>query len=237
MPHFIRALGDRNTHSKKEIVEYCASECKLSVADRQAKLSNGNNLLLNRVGWAATYLKKAELIESPKRAHFFLTKRGIQAFKTGANCVTPEYLRQFESFRQFENKNTTYTYENTEQAESENHSPQEKIEHALEELTITLADDIKAEIFKMSPYSFESLVVKLLIKMGYGEFKQNEDGVTSKSNDEGIDGIVSSDKFGFDSIYIQAKLWKEDSKVGRPEIQKFIGALAGQGATKGLNNL
>lgn len=68
--------------------------------------------------------------------------------------------------------------------------------------------------------------------MGYGTLKQNEMAVTPKSGDEGIDGIVSADKFGFDSIYIQAKKWRSDSTVGRPEIQKFLGALAGQGATK-----
>ena len=70
--------------------------------------------------------------------------------------------------------------------------------------------------------------------MGYGTLKQNVEAVTKKSGDEGIDGIVSADKFGFDSIYIQAKKWNNDSTVGRPEIQKFLGALAGQGATKGI---
>jgi restriction system protein len=88
---------------------------------------------------------------------------------------------------------------------------------------------------KISPYDFEKLVVKLLIAMGYGKMEENKDAVTPKSGDGGIDGIVSADKFGFDSIYIQAKQWKNDSLVNRPEIQKFIGALATtQGATKGI---
>ena len=90
------------------------------------------------------------------------------------------------------------------------------------------------EIMKISPYEFESLVVKLLIKMGYGNMQSVDKILTKKSNDEGIDGIVTQDKLGFDSIYIQAKQWKQDSIVGRPEIQKFLGALAGQGATRGL---
>ena len=94
--------------------------------------------------------------------------------------------------------------------------------------------DVMSELLKMSPYDFENLIVRLLIKMGYGTLKQNEMAVTPKSGDEGIDGIVSADKFGFDSIYIQAKKWRSDSTVGRPEIQKFLGALAGQGATKGI---
>ena len=91
--------------------------------------------------------------------------------------------------------------------------------------------DLMTEIMKISPFEFERLVFKLLIKMGYGKPSENKDAVTPKSGDEGIDGVVSADKFGFDSIYIQAKQWKSDS---RPEIQKFLGALAGQGASKGI---
>ena len=122
--------------------------------------------------------------------------------------------------------------EQTDVVKSE--SPQERMESALKELDNGLSDDLMEEIIKISSYEFERLVVKLLIKMGYGTMEQNKDAVTRRSNDEGIDGIVSADKFGFDSIYIQAKQWKPDSVVGRPEIQKFLGALAGQGATKGI---
>lgn len=102
-----------------------------------------------------------------------------------------------------------------------NDSPQEQIENALEELNVELAEELMTEIMKMSPYEFERLVVKLLIEMGYGTMEENKDAVTSKSHDEGIDGIVSADKFGFDSIYIQAKQWQADSVVSRPEIQNF----------------
>ena len=108
------------------------------------------------------------------------------------------------------------------------------MESALDELNNELSNDLMSEIMKISPFEFERLVVKLLIKMGYGTMEENKNAVTSKSCDEGIDGIVSADKFGFDSIYIQAKQWKPDSVVSRPEIQKFLGALAGQGASKGM---
>ena len=108
------------------------------------------------------------------------------------------------------------------------------IDSAVKQLKASLADDLLDEVLKISPYSFEKLVVELLFKMGYGKPKDNPDAVTQKSGDEGIDGIVSADKFGFDAIYIQAKQWKKDTTIGRPEIQKFLGALAGQGATKGI---
>ncbi|MBR0233023.1 MAG: restriction endonuclease, partial [Synergistaceae bacterium] len=113
-------------------------------------------------------------------------------------------------------------------------TPQELIENAISELKSVLIDKLLTEINNMNPYDFERLVVDLLLKMGYGSPEQNQDAVTKKSGDEGLDGIVKADRFGFDAVYTQAKKWKEDSFVGRPEIQKFLGAVAGQGATKGL---
>ena len=192
-------------------------------------------MLHNRVGWAKSYLKKAGLIESPKRAHFRLSDTGKTAFQHGAECVTLEYLNQFGSFRDFYGR-SVHDETSGEQILSSNiESPQERIESALRELNDELIDDLMSEIMKISPYDFERLVVKLLIEMGYGTMEENKDAVTPKSGDEGIDGIVSADKFGFDSIYIQAKQWKQDNLVNRPEIQKFIGALATtQGATKGI---
>lgn len=65
--------------------------------------------------------------------------------------------------------------------------------------------------------------------MGYGE-----PVTTKKSGDDGIDGLIKADKFGFDTIYVQAKQWQLDSTITRPDIQKFLGALVGQGASKGL---
>ena len=234
MPSIIRCLGDGKVHSLKQITEYCANEFQLSETDKSETLSSGQSKLNNRVGWAKTYLKKAGLIKSTKRAHFCLTDEGAKAFQAGADCVTLEYLRSFDSINEFEGKTKENhkTISETEQIKTE--SPQEQIESALRAINDELAEDLMSEVMKISPYEFERLVVKLLIKMGYGTMEENKDAVTQKSGDEGIDGVVSADKFGFDSIYIQAKQWREDIVVGRPEIQKFLGALVGQGATKGI---
>ena len=236
MPSIIRCLSDGKVHSLKELTEYCADAFNLDEKDRTEALSSGQNKLLNRVSWAKTYLNKAGLIESPKRAHFCLSEEGKKAYRQGPDCVTLEYLYQFESFREF---NGTPPHKDvfgteTEPINSNSESPQERIESALTEMNGNLADELMNEIMNISPYEFERLVVKLLIKMGYGSMSDNVDAVTVKSGDEGIDGIVSADKFGFDSIYIQAKQWQPDSVVGRPVIQAFLGALAGQGASKGI---
>ena len=68
--------------------------------------------------------------------------------------------------------------------------------------------------------------------MGYGGSLKEAASVVGKSGDAGIDGIIKEDKLGLDAIYVQAKRW--ESVVGRPEIQKFAGALLGQKAKKGI---
>ena len=234
MPSIIRCLGDGEIHTLKELVEYCAKELKLSDADKEETISSGQNMLLNRVSWAKTYLKKAGLIQSPKRACFTLTDEGRKALDKGADCVTLKYLEQFDAFVAFKGKSASNNDNTEDTSVIETKSPQEQIEDALNELNEELASDLMTEIMKITPYEFERLVVKLLIKMGYGKPEENKDAVTVKSGDEGIDGIVSSDKFGFDSIYVQAKQWKTDSVIGRPKIQEFQGALVGKGASRGV---
>lgn len=232
MPEIIRCLNDGEIHSLKEIYEYCARAFNLTETDKSEKTVSGQTTYIERIGWAKVYMKKAGLIDSPKRAHFCLSETGKEAFRQGADCVTLEYLKKFKAFNDFQRGNNVDRNDAIDTLETQ--SPHEQIEIALKELNDALADDLMAEIMKISPYEFERLVVKLLIAMGYGTMEENKDAVTSKSGDEGIDGIVSADKFGFDSIYIQAKQWKPESVIGRPEIQKFLGALAGQGAMKGI---
>ena len=236
IPFIIKFLSDNQTKTIKEITEYCATEFDLSESDRNEKLPSGKTKIYDRVGWAKTYLKKAGLIESPKRGTVCLTKAGHEAFKNSNSNVTLEYLSNFDAFTQFRNRSNNKKREEQlfEYSQIKNESPQEQIELALQELNDELISELMVEVSKISPYEFEKLVVRLLIKMGYGDMEENKDAVTKKSDDEGIDGIVSADKFGFDSIYIQAKQWKSDNSIGRPEIQRFLGALAGQGASKGI---
>ena len=228
----ITCLSDGKIHSLKELTEYCAVALNLSKNDIEQRLDDGRTKLYFRVGWAKQHLKKAGLIDSPQRAYFRLTTEGFNVFKSGTEKINKKYLSQFDGY--YYDKSTA-TNDNSDMINSIIESPQEKIKSALDELNIELIDELMNEIMKISPYDFERLVVKLLIAMGYGTLEENKDAVTPKSGDEGIDGIVSADKFGFDSIYIQAKQWKKDNLVSRPEIQKFIGALATtQGATKGI---
>src|SRR5947208_12148160 len=95
-----------------------------------------------------------------------------------------------------------------------------------------LAADVLEKVKSCSPNFFENLVVNLLVKMGYGGTREDAGQAIGRSGDGGIDGIIKEDRLGLDIVYVQAKRW--DGPVGRPEIQKFAGALQGQRARKGI---
>lgn len=116
--------------------------------------------------------------------------------------------------------------------EHKDEPPEELLENVISELNNNLAREIIDIVKSCSPVFFERLVVNLLVSMGYGGTLANAARVTKRSGDEGIDGVIDEDRLGLDSIYIQAKRW--EGIVGRPEIQKFVGALSGQRATKGI---
>ncbi len=235
MPYIMDCLSDGMIHSIHEVRAFCAVACSLSEDDKKETLPSGAIVYYDRISWAKTYLKKAGLLDSPSRATYRLTEEGMKATKFGTKNVTLEYLQQYESFREFCQKPLKQEKLNNKQAELvKESSPQDMIAEALNTINQNLADELMVEVMKLSDYQFEGLVVKLLIKMGYGSKLNESLFKTKKSGDEGIDGIVTSDRLGFDAIYTQAKQWKQDAVVGRPEIQRFLGALAGQGATKGL---
>src|SRR2546428_6740921 len=95
-----------------------------------------------------------------------------------------------------------------------------------------LASELLSRVKAASPEFFERLVVELLLRMGYGGSRTDAGQAVGKSGDEGIDGIISEDRLGLDVVYLQAKKWV--GTVGRPEIQKFVGALHGKRAKKGV---
>ncbi|MBR0080730.1 MAG: restriction endonuclease [Synergistaceae bacterium] len=223
-------LSDEKPHTIKEIREYCADKLQVTEDDRNLSYrKRGANVLSERVNWAKIELKVAGLLESPKRAEFIITQSGKDILEKGIT-LTARYVHSLWKH----GKSSEKTEADSQVSVQEPQTPQELIENAISELKSVLIDKLLTEINNMNPYDFERLVVDLLLKMGYGSPEQNQDAVTKKSGDEGIDGIVKADRFGFDAVYTQAKKWKEDSFVGRPEIQKFLGAVAGQGATKGL---
>lgn len=235
----MRALEDGQIKRALEIRKYALNYLNVSEEDRKQMLpSNTQRLVDNRATWAITYLCKANLIERVAKGKYKITNTGIQVLHEKKDHVELKDLYQFDSFRQFINTDTMSEEKKDLSKPSvledlQEGTPQDNLNASMEQINKELSANLLSEIMERSPAFFEKMVVQFLLKMGYGSAL--EDGfVTGCSGDEGIDGIIREDKLGFSSIYIQAKRWAEDKAIGRPEIQKFVGALAGQGAQKGL---
>ncbi len=232
---FVDCLKDGKVHRFRDLKDEIAFIMKITEEDRKELLSSGQAKFDNRVGWASSSLKYAGLIESPSRGHFKLTEEGFRVLKENPPVLNDTYLNRYESFRKFLHPDMISPSSDTQFIKIiTEETPQDTLEKAVRQINSSLSDDLLSEIMKQTPAFFEVLVVRLLEKMGYGGSLKDAGLVTGKTGDEGIDGIIREDKLGFNLIYIQAKRWDINSTIGGSDIQKFVGALAGQGATKGL---
>lgn len=223
---------DGQDHSLSEAIDALAIQFKLTAEDRKETLPSGQQPKFeNRVGWARTYLKKSGLLGITGKGMFQITNGGLEVLSTKPSEINVRYLKQFPEFVEFlrlsrqDNKQDDKEDEPTQ-------TPQEILESSYQNLRRNLAQELLERIKKGSPRFFESLVVDLLVAMGYGGSRKDARQAIGQSGDEGIDGLIKEDKLGLDVIYIQAKRW--GSTVGRPAIQAFAGSLMGQKASKGV---
>lgn len=223
----------------RDMVETLAQELQLTAEERSELLPSGSAFLFdNRVGWARTYLKQAGLLESPKRGVLRITDRGKAVLASLPTRIDVKFLDQFAEFREFRTRRPEGSRtdkaapEAPRQATLEIETPEERLATAYKTLRADLQVDLIEQVKSASPSFFERLVVDLLLAMGYGGSRQDAGRAIGKSGDGGIDGIIKEDKLGLDVIYIQAKRW--EGTVGRPEVQKFAGALQGHRASKGV---
>lgn len=233
----LKLVSDRQEHKYRDLIENLATEFQVTDEERKELLASGNQAIFdNRVGWAKTYLKKAGLLDSPKRATFVITQIGLDTLKKNPDRIDAKFLRQFPAFLEFQNasRNDNDSEEEIVIIETNEQTPEENLDKAYQRIRKSLASELLNRVVELSPTFFERLVVELLVKMGYGGSIKDAGKAIGKSGDEGIDGTIKEDKLGLDIIYIQAKRWKPGNVVGRPELHKFVGALAGQGAKKGI---
>lgn len=235
-PAVLQTLLDHSEKSRRQIRTECIELLSVSEEDCCELLPSGKHRTVDsRINWAITYLKHAGLIHAIRRGIYVITPEGITAYQDVGSDIDLAYLDRYESFRAFHGVATSAPVKDTPAPLPVEDTPQDMFEKAYSQINSALADDLLAIIMEHSPAFFEQLVVDLLVKMGYGGSFDSAGMVVGHTGDEGIDGIIREDKLGFSNIYIQAKRWDPDSMtVGRPEIQKFVGALAGQGASKGL---
>ncbi len=235
MLHLLQLTANKKERSLKDIIEVLSNEFHLTEEDKSELLPSGQTFLFgNRVGWARTYLKKAVLIDSPKRGTVMITERGLSILKKKPKRIDVALLKQFPEFLAFQNiKKEGADKESIPHIDISTQTPQETIDNAYQNIRQSLVQEILERVKSLSPIFFERLVVNLLVRMGYGGSIKDAGKATRLTNDEGIDGIIKEDRLGLDFIYIQAKRWT-DSSVGRPDIQSFVGALDGQRANKGI---
>ncbi|KAA3439345.1 restriction endonuclease [Rufibacter hautae] len=232
----LKFSSDGKEHKTREAVEALATYFNLTQEDLTELLPSGTQpTFSNRVGWATTYLKKAGLLESSKKSYFNVTERGRKVLAENPTTINVKFLNQFPEFIDFKlatNSNGSGSTQQSPITESTS-TPEEILENAYQGIRQELVEEILTKIKALTPSFFEKLVVQLLVKMGYGGSFREAGKALGKSGDGGIDGIIKEDILGLDVIYIQAKRW-DNNPVGRPDIQSFVGALAGQGAKKGV---
>lgn len=229
----LKLAADGDVHNIRDAVDKLANSFSLSNEEISSLLPSGSPVFYNRVGWARTHLKKAGLIEDPRRSYFQITERGRDVLNENPDRIDMRYLRRYPEYVEF------CASRETDQAEIsvqvlEELTPEEALENAYQRIRKDLSEELLEYVLGSSPGFFEKLVVELLVKMGYGGSQRNAARAVGQRGDEGIDGIIDEDRLGLDTIYVQAKKWKRDSSVGRPEIQRFVGALQGRHAKKGI---
>ena len=230
----LKLAKDGVEHSLVEAREIISAEFNLSEEDRKEVLPSGRQRVFdNRVAWAKVYLHKAGLLDSTKRAHFRITDEGLNFLSGNPAEISINDLNKYPHFRVFRkgDKDSEDQSDSRKLTDSSD-TPLESIGAAYTALRLELKDELKKNIMGCSPSFFEELVLDLLTNMGYGGSRKDAAAAVGKSGDEGIDGIIKEDRLGLDAVYIQAKRW--EGSVGRPELQKFVGALKGQRADKGI---
>jgi len=237
-------LSDGRERALRDARSLIALQLDLSESDLAELIPSGRQTLFaNRANWAHVYLKQAGLLRTVRRGIYQITDRGREALRECPGSINNVYLRQFPEFLDFLERSigSSGDSETPKQAASapgndrrDAQTPDEQVREGYRRARGGVAAEVLDRVRRASPAFFELVVVDLLVAMGYGGSHADAASVIGRSGDGGVDGIIKEDKLGLESIYIQAKRWKEGSTVGRPEIQQFAGALQGQKARKGV---
>ena len=225
---------DGEVHTARELRSTLADYFGLTTEEREHLLPSGQHpTFQNRVAWAKTYLEGAGLLKNVRRGHFTITDRGREVINSSVSRIDNAFLERFPEFHTFRrpghSDDDTVVRSRVTVNAMDDRTPEEVLQTAHKEINDDLAAELLMQVKEMSPHFFEKLVLDLMVSMGYGGADAS---LTKDGSDEGIDGVINEDQLGLDIVYLQAKRW--DNQVGRPEIQKFVGALHGKRAHKGV---
>lgn len=234
---FLNKLSDGKEYTLQNLYVILAEHFNLTEEEIEEKLPSGKQtVLVNRIGWARTYLNKSGLIRTVRRAVFQITYEGIQIINDPSiDYIDKKFLTQYPSFNSFINGTKSLNENPTPKVDLNNDkTPLEMIDENFSILKNELQESLLDKILECSPGFFERLIVDLIVAMGYGGSVNDAGRAVGKSGDGGIDGVIKEDVLGLDKIYLQAKRWKRGNSVSRPDIQAFVGSLVGMKASKGI---
>jgi restriction system protein len=230
-------VSDDHEHAVTHVREALAEEFELTDEELQEMLPSGRaKTFTNRVGWAVTYLYQTGLLERPRRSVYRITSRGHHVLNENPDHVDLKVLAQFEELHDFRAKGSAGEAKPTAalavEPDGPEQTPEEQMDAAYRLLRSALSAEVLERVREQTPAFFEQLVLDVLRAMGYGGKDEAAVSRLGQSGDEGVDGVIREDELGLDLIYVQAKRWQ--NPVGRPEIQRFFGALHGKRASKGV---
>lgn len=233
--YYADGVPHRNRTAKAEIAD------SLNLADdlrRETYSKSHDNTIENRIGWALSALKTAELLSQHERGYFVITEKGKNLLKQNLDSLDEKYLLDnFPSYKQnvernrqnYRNKLNGIDTSTMESGRIIDYTPEERIENSIDELNEQLTAELVEKIHEVDPYDFEKIVGDLLIKMGYSDLV-----VTQKSRDGGIDAEVSEDRLGLEKVFVQVKRFAEANSVTAKQVRDFLGALSGSKIQKGI---
>jgi len=222
--------------SIKECIQPLRDRFDITYEEAAETLQSGQTVLYNRAHWARTYLGKAGLLESPRRGHHIITKRGRDFLRSNPEQIKTSDLKKIHDFMEWTSSDEADPTEKspTDAVVDDDQTPEDTIQKAHQLINSALRDDLIAALLQVSPTRFELLILDLLGAMGFGKGKAEYKRLTPATGDGGVDGIINEDALGLDAVYIQAKRYAPENKISRPDIQRFIGSLTGESATKGV---
>lgn len=231
----LKALKESGMTHRKSNMDAVALAEKLTPQDLAAKTAKGTSIFRSRVHWAQAFLAQAGAINRPQRGYLQITDRGLKLLEDYPEGFKAKKFRDFPDYANAWGGRNNLGEQGDDVIESPDSevTPQERIESAVSEIEKALAAEIVQRVQNLSPKFLEIVVLELLHAMGYGASETSIEHVGGPG-DEGVDGVIHQDALGLQRIYVQAKRYKTDSSIGRPDIQKFVGALAGQGANGGV---
>jgi restriction system protein len=208
----------------------------LTPNERQLRIPSGAmTYIRNRVGWAMTYLTKAGLIEKIAPKTYAATEQGRDFLRQHPGGFGVKQLATIPEFKAFHQPSEEDSGDDDgADTAVPAKTPFERIDRAIAEINAQLRSQLLKELLQKPPEFFEQVVLDVLQAMGYGGSRENAAQHLGGVGDEGVDGRINQDPLGLDVVFVQAKRYSPDNVIGREKLQQFVGALHGQGASKGI---